>query len=147
MSTRSHKIIDRQLVQEFMTQENLSDIPSFLTYILKDKAKSFTDFLIVKKMPSRYKKAATLLLHGSQQVVDSIKPRVSIEDSNSDKEQLLLVYATDNPNYAIFLAIIEIQEGDSASVLVKEGETLLSVNKGFIKGFSSCSNGYVYIIK
>lgn len=56
------------------------------------------------------------------------------------------IFATTNPNYAIFLAIADVQEKGTASVLVTRKRTIVSVDLGFVNGPSRLARGFVHVI-
>ena len=71
-------------------------------------------------------------------------PNVSI-GRQGKVEQETLVYATDDPNYAIFLALLNLKNG-GASVAMNSEEPTLIVDLDFVNGPSKIKNGYVHIV-
>ena len=87
------------------------------------------------------------LLHGSLDICEKLEPNISDGGINNNK-QLRLIYATDNPDYAIFLAIIELKDSGRASVSFDESNKYikLAVNLQFVNGQSQIKQGYVHIL-
>lgn len=86
----------------------------------------------------------SLVFHGSSVEIDQFKKSISLGGTNENKEEAL-IYASSEPDYAIFLAILDIQEGGSASVVCEEGQVKKSITVGFVNGASSINAGYVYV--
>lgn len=61
-------------------------------------------------------------------------------------EQHAHVYSTDDPNYAIFLATLNLKNG-SASVNATKKATTLFVDLDFVNGPSKLKNGYVHVVE
>lgn len=55
------------------------------------------------------------------------------------------VYATDDPNYAIFLATLDLRNG-RAAVTATSKNTKLSVDLDFVNGASKLKAGYIHIL-
>lgn len=55
------------------------------------------------------------------------------------------LYATDDPNYAIFLALLNLENG-GASVVATEKESKLAVDLDFVNGPSKIKHGYVHVL-
>lgn len=60
-------------------------------------------------------------------------------------ERVAYIYATDDPNYAIFLAILRLKNG-SASVNATAKNAMLVVDLDFVNGPSTLENGYVHVV-
>lgn len=130
-------VISREQVLSFCKQQEITNIPEFLHRVSRQNKEEFTEFISTQTHEKlTLQKTPKLLFHGSTMLHNQLEP--IIEEK--------LVYATDNPNYAIFLAILNIQEEGSASVLVEEGKALLSISKGFVNGPSQFVCGYVHAI-
>lgn len=87
----------------------------------------------------------SLVFHGSREEIQSFQTNVSLGGGNENKEDAL-VYASSEPDYAIFLALLDIQEGGSASVTCVTDEVKKSVTLGFVNGDSKIVEGYVYVL-
>jgi len=129
-----------------MQQEQLSDVVSFLRFIRhKKNLQSFyafcekNNYLLPKPISNK------VLLHGSTKVMTVLEPNTSV-DQGGKAEQTAFVYATDDPNYAIFLALLDIQKKGGASVYAGSHSTKLSISLGFVNGSSKIKDGYVHIV-
>lgn len=87
----------------------------------------------------------SLVFHGSPKEIESFRTNVSLGGANENKEDAL-IYASSEPDYAIFLALLDIQKGGSASVTCGNGEVKKSVTVGFVNGESKINEGYLYIL-
>lgn len=81
-----------------------------------------------------------VLFHGS--ATDSKVLLPQSEDAESLKS---LVYATSDPNYAIFLAILNLKDASAGVVSTKKG-TRLTIDTDFVNGKSTLKPGYVHVI-
>lgn len=141
-------IISQKLLKDFITQKKLFGIVHFLQYLQKKgNLKKFYIFCgqhncklqIPETLPSG------LLFHGSQKSQSLLAPNASIgQDGKAEREAF--VYATNDPNYAIFLALLNIKEHGDASVVVDGKKTTLAVSTGFVNGSSKIRNGYLHIV-
>jgi hypothetical protein len=86
----------------------------------------------------------SLAFHGSPEDIEEFHANVSLGGANANKEEAL-IYASSEPDYAIFLALLNIQEGGSASVTCESGEVRKSITVGFVNGESKIGEGYVYV--
>ena len=87
----------------------------------------------------------TLVFHGTSEKIENFQTNISLGGANENKEEAL-VYASNEPDYAIFLGLIELQEGGSASVTCENGEVKKSVTVGFVNGDSKRNEGYIYVL-
>lgn len=138
-------LIDRALIQKFCKENDLKGAVEFLHYISKKGLIDFSNFLRNYNIQLPPSGNTQVLFHGSKDLIAVLQTNISISDTNTNKNELF-VYATNNPNYAIFLAIINIQEDGTASVVVEKGRTKLSINNGFINGPSCLGDGFVHVI-
>jgi hypothetical protein len=90
--------IPREIINLFLKQKKIPDIVSFLVYIEKEKNfKAFALFCGEHGYDISYvKKSTPLVFHGAPDLFEVLTPQ-NIDDG---------VYATDDPNYALFLAIL-----------------------------------------
>lgn len=86
----------------------------------------------------------TIVFHGSSKKIERFQKNISLGGSNENKEEAL-IYASSEPDYAIFLALLDIQEGGSASVICEGGQVNKSITVGFVNGESCIGAGYVYV--
>jgi hypothetical protein len=86
----------------------------------------------------------SLIFHGSPENIKSFRTNVSLGGSNFNKDESL-IYASSEPDYAIFLALLDIQEGGSASVTCEHGEVMKFITTGFVNGESKIEDGYLYV--
>ena len=86
----------------------------------------------------------SIVFHGSSIEIERFQKNISLGGSNENKEEAL-IYASSEPDYAIFLAILDIQEGGSASVVCEGEYVKKSITVGFVNGESSINTGYVYV--
>ena len=87
------------------------------------------------------------LLHGSINVCKELRPSIS-EGGVNDNKRSPLIYATDDFDYAIFLAIIDLKDDGRASVVFDENtdDIKLTINLQFVNGQSQIKQGYVHIL-
>lgn len=139
-------IISKSLLQDFIKQEKLSGTVSFLYFIKQKKhLRDFYDFCKRHSFMLTGKPPENVLFHGSQKPQSFLKPNTSIGRSGK-AERKAYVYATDDPNYAIFLAVLKLKNG-SASVNAKSKNTTLMINLDFVNGPSKLKNGYVHVVE
>ncbi len=96
------------------------------------------------KKDLKFSEPKNILFHGSPKLLKGVIPNISNGGMNKNKKQDL-VYATDNPEYAIFLAIINLKDKGIASVTFTGQRINLSVDINFIDGASKIGDGYVYV--
>lgn len=113
-----------------------------------DKLRSSDEFR--KKFEQRFSISlpADFLMHGSTSLLEMLETNVSDGGSNANKTESL-VYTTDNPDYAIFLAIIDLKDNGRAGVVFDKNNEIpeLSINTQFINGESKIIDGYVHILE
>jgi hypothetical protein len=127
------KRISRKLIDRFIFQKKLSTIEAFFKYVSRPaNLKTFAAYAKIK-MPEQT--ITRVLFHGSQTYHEELIP--------TRKEKF--VYATDNPTYAIFLGVLDLNNA-SAGVSITKKETKLTVDLDFVNGRSSLRPGWVYII-
>jgi hypothetical protein len=129
--------ISRKLIESFILQKRLHNVVGLLEYLKSVKhIEIFTDYI------RRHEKKALIvdprtkiIFHGSQSNLEKLK--ISQEEK--------LIYATDSPNYAIFLAILNLKNA-TAGVLIKKGVAHLTIDHAFVNGLSSFKNGWIHIL-
>lgn len=125
-------LLSRTLLRKFLAQKRLKGIAPFLDYIRsREHLSEFRAFCGKKGI--ELQESEGVLFHGSQNARSVVKPKDSY------------VYATDDPNYAIFLAVLSLKNG-GASVQADREETLLSVDTDFVNGPSRFKEGYVHVL-
>ncbi|OHA26520.1 MAG: hypothetical protein A3C06_03005 [Candidatus Taylorbacteria bacterium RIFCSPHIGHO2_02_FULL_46_13] len=136
-------LIPRAKIKEFCRENSIAGIVGFFAHLSKH-FQNFKSFL-GRAGISTPNPPVSVLFHGSQTHLDNLDPSISTGEGNLNYEKSL-VYATDNPNYAVFLAVIDLAEGSNASVLVEDNKTLLSIDIGFVNGHSQIKDGYVHVV-
>ncbi len=139
-------IITKNLLQSFIKQKRLSNVVAFLDFIKKDSGlKDFYNFCSKSNYKLSEQIFGKILFHGSAKKQIKLIPHASI-GRDGIAEQEAFIYATDDPNYAIFLALLHLNKFGLASVYVSSKNTKLSVNIGFVNGSSKLSDGYIHIV-
>ncbi|PIR74760.1 MAG: hypothetical protein COU35_00810, partial [Candidatus Magasanikbacteria bacterium CG10_big_fil_rev_8_21_14_0_10_47_10] len=143
---RHKTLIYKNLLQTFMRQKQLPNIVEFLRFI-KNKKNFQSFYLFCGKHNHLLPEPIfnTVLFHGSTKAMTALEPNTSV-GQDGRPEQSAFVYATDDPNYAIFLALLNIKENGGASVYAGSYSTKLSISLGFVNGSSKLKDGYVNII-
>lgn len=137
--------IDRNLVDEYCNSKGLDDY-SLLKEAVDEGLSSFLNFLSQKGIALSILEINTkTILHGSGKVILQFELRVSKGGPNTNQDEPL-VYASDDPDYAIFLAVIKLKGEGMASVGYPGGNVECSINTAFINGESKLSDGYVYLL-
>lgn len=139
--------ISQKLLKKFIAQEKLSGAVSFLQYLqTRNHLKDFYAFCEQHdcKLQIPEQLSSSVLFHGSQKLQLSLIPNVSI-GRRGKAEQEASVYATSDPNYAIFLALLNLKNG-GASVVATEKWSKLAVDLDFVNGPSTIKNGYVHVV-
>lgn len=139
-------VISKNLLQRFLQQKRLSGTVAFLNFIRRNKNNlhDFFDFCNKHNKVLSKPLDGDILFHGSGKVQKILRPNNSI-GYGGKQEQRSYVYATDDPNYAIFLAILNLKNG-GASVNATTKDTMLFVDLDFVNGPSKLKNGYIHII-
>ena len=140
------KVVSQKILQIFTQQKRLSGVVAFLNFIKKKQNlgdfysffKKHHSYLSPKKIPSG------VLFHGSNKLITVLRPNASMRRCGT-LEQEKVVYATNDPNYAIFLAILNLKNG-IASVNATTRDTKLFVDLDFVNGPSKFKDGYIHII-
>ncbi len=146
-SMQNNTLISKNLLQDFKKQNKLSSTVEFLFHI-QQKRHLQRFYVFCEKNNCILPKfvSSTILFHGSTNMLTMLEPNTSV-DQDGKKESLNLVYATDDPNYAIFLAILDIRESGGASVHTPKSRPIkLSISLGFINGPSKFKDGYIHIV-
>lgn len=139
--------ISQKLLKKFIIQKKLSGTVSLLRYLQKkDHLKDFYAFCeqYDYKLQTSEQLSSNVLFHGSQKLQFSLIPSVSIGRCGK-AEQEAAVYATSDPNYAIFLALLSLKNGGASVTATKKGSKL-AVDLDFVNGPSKIKNGYVHIV-
>jgi len=128
-----------------MQQKRLNGTVAFLRFIRHRKnLQDFYNFCSKYGYTLPHQPLGGVLFHGSQKLQSTLNPNTSV-GRNDELEQSAFVYTTDDPNYAIFLAILNLKNG-SASVNATAKNTTLVVNLDFVNGPSKFKKGYVHIV-
>lgn len=138
-------LLRRQFVNQYCDSRNLGGTVDLLHALVKGEPRDFESALRKEVHNVSPLSQSTLLFHGSRQFQNSLVPRVSTGGTNEDRKRER-VYATDDPNYAIFLAVIDLREGGSASVEATNDHLRLCIDLGFVNGRSRFSKGYVHVV-
>ena len=139
--------IPKNLLRKFIIHRKLSGTVSFLRYLQKKgQLKDFCVFCEANGYNPQLSLQLPLgiLFHGSRELRSVLIPNISI-GRHSKAENRALLYATDDPNYAIFLAILNLRNG-GASVKMTGKKPVLTVDLDFVNGPSKIKDGYVHII-
>ena len=136
--------LEREILQDFASTEGLTNLVEILTHISNNGYEKFSSYISNNGISLPPKTSASILFHGSPFRLEELNSAISLGGQNENKDQAL-VYASDDPNYAIFLAILDIQSG-SASVHTENRKIKLSVDKEFMDGESKFIDGYLYVV-
>ena len=140
-------VIPQNLLKSFIKQKKLSGTVSFLRFLRKGEGlNNFHSFCKKNNhiLPPIGHFMSNVLFHGSQKPQSILRPNTSI-GRGGKTERKALVYATDEPNYAIFLAILQLINA-SAGVLASDKDPILTVDLDFVNSQSKLKNGYVHIV-
>lgn len=132
-------LIPKNLLDVFIKNKKLKNIVGFLNFIKnKNNLHDFSEFCQKNNyfITDNIKELRSVLFHGSSKKHYILKPDTSEEKS---------IYATDDPNYAIFLATLNLKNG-SASVRATKNSTILAIGLDFVNGPSKFKTGYVHIV-
>lgn len=121
-------VSNREQLQELLHQNGVATVVQLLNYFKEKPLFGSTG----------------VLFHGSSTANGELAPNESI-GIDGKPEGGVHVYATDDPNYAIFLAIIRLRNA-SAGVTATDDETTLTVDVNFVNGESTIETGYVHIV-
>ena len=138
------KIISRESILDYIQNKSFQGVKDLL-HSFQDKAElfSFLNFF-QKNNEGTLSMIEDVTFHGSQEVLNVLTPNRSM-GSEGVKEEKAYVYATDDPNYAIFLACLHLDQG-GASVNAKSDETELFVDLDFVNGASKLTSGFVHVV-
>lgn len=139
--------IPPSLLRSFIEQKKLPGTVSFLHFLRRKQY--LQDFYSACKrgayaLPQRERPSEKILFHGSPKAQAALVPNASV-GAGDRTERNALVYATDDPNYAIFLAVLHLKNG-SAGVSAARKNSILTVDLDFVNGPSKLKNGYVHIV-
>jgi len=138
-------VISKNLLQKFMRQNQLPNVVAFLRFVRKkSNFQKFYDFCSKYRQILPKPPRSNIFFHGSSTVRQVLQPNISIGHEGK-RERHPYVYATNDPNYAIFLAILDLKNG-GASVYATSNNTILIVDLDFVNGASKLKNGYVHIL-
>lgn len=142
-----NNIIHRKLLREFLREKHLHSVVAFLNFIKKGKSNlnDFFDFCGKHDQVLFQPAHGNILFHGSGKAQKFLRPNASV-GFGGKRERRSYVYATNDPNYAIFLATLNLRNG-SASVNAQVRNTMLFVDLDFVNGPSKLTGGYVHIVK
>jgi len=139
-------LINSKLLQKFLRQERLSGVVPFLLSLKKESVrKNFYKFLSKQGYALDTKNLSPVLFHGSNTLNAILNKHRSV-NAEGRREKESLVYATDDSNYAIFIAILNLKDGGAGVVAEKGRRTRLTVDLDFVNGGSKLQSGYIHII-
>lgn len=136
------KLIDREIIDGYCESSGKS-VYELLLDITEIGSQELSDFMVSQGKPEIENKSPGVL-HGSPHLFNKFEPRVSKGGGNKNKEEKL-VYASDDPDYSIFMGVIKLRSG-MASVGYYSGKIRCSVTLDFVNGDSELSDGYVYVL-
>lgn len=137
--------IERELVDEYC-KLNGSDIYGFLLDTVRLGINDFLVFIKTKGKVLEIRGDQKVILHGSSNMIYEFKPRVSRDGPNSNQEEPL-IYATDDPDYAIFLAILDNKRTKGIPmVYYDQGQIKCSIDLDYAKFADGFNSGFVYLL-
>ncbi len=128
-------VLKRDIINIYIKAKGLKNLVGFFDHLVTEGVFDFMDFINQKNSDNTTNQS--ILMHGSLKQID----KLNILQSDTKESH---IYATDNSNYAIFLAIINVKKYGRASVNISKNE--FSITTSFINGESKISNGYVHIV-
>lgn len=139
-------LVSRKLIILYCQGKGIQNISSMLKEFTDYGIADFINYLSTKGFTGVNPELCEqqVLLHGSNRMVQLFEPRVSTGGGNSNKEEPL-VYATDDPEYAIFMATAHQRGGTFGIRYNRHGFITCYVDLTFINGPSSLESGYVYM--
>jgi len=137
------RLINRSLIDEYCKNKDIGVNELLQEFVVKG-LDDFSRYLSSKGVKNEISPSIKGVLHGSTDLFSKFEPRISTGGPNENKETPL-IYASDDPDYSTFMAIIKLKNG-SARVSYRTGRIQCSVDKDFINGPSQIINGYVYIL-
>lgn len=136
--------VSKKLIQKYVRRKKLKGAGQLLQYIQDEKNKlNFFEFLSKEGVFVEETKSP-FVFHGSTTKVSLLKPQQSM-GVDGELERDSYVYATLDPNYAIFLAILDLKDGGAGVVSTVSG-TQLTVDRDFVNGKSRFIDGYVHLL-
>lgn len=140
----SSKIISRESLLDYIQRKSFEGVVD-LMHSLQDKEnlQSFLTFF-QKEHEDILSKIENITFHGSQDALSKLIPNRSV-GSGGEKEGKAYVYGTEDPNYAIFMACLSLDQGE-ASVNAEPEETMLFIDLDFVNGPSQLKSGYLHLI-
>lgn len=143
---KSGMVISQKILRTFIKQRRLNGKVAFLNFIKRESnLRDFYNFCHKNHYRLPEQILGKVLFHGSPQKQITLVPHASIGQDGA-AEQEAFIYATDDSNYAIFLALLRLNKFGGASVYASPKNTKLSVSLGFVNGPSKLKNGYVHIV-
>ncbi len=137
-------LLEKSAIRDFCDKNGIKNVAGFLRFIVRGNTKKLTDFLNQQGLQLLPRKDG-FLLHGSRKLSKKLEPTISTGGGSAGHHKST-IYATDDQNYAIFLAIINVQKEGTASVLVKNGRAYLEIDIGFVNGPSTLGEGFVHVV-
>lgn len=86
-----------------------------------------------------------VLFHGSKEICSSLELHIS-EGGENESKHGPLIYATDEPEYGIFLAILDIKDGMAGVYFDDNDQIRLWIDTDFQNGASGFSRGVLHIV-
>lgn len=140
----SSKIISRESLLDYIQKKSFGGVIDFMNSLRdKENLQSFLTFF-QKEREDTLSKIENAIFHGSQDALDTLVPNRSV-GLGGIKEEKAFVYATDDPNYAVFMACLSLDQGE-ASVNAEPEETMLCIDLDFVNGSSQLKSGYLHLI-
>lgn len=140
------KRIPRATIEKFIVQKKLHNVVGFLDYVAqRNHLKELLNFIRLRDfgvLPGNI--TPHFLFHGSSQHHNQLTA-ISPSKRRVKEIKKLLIYATSDPNYAIFLALLRLKNA-SASVVSRNGRTKLAVDLAFVNRLSSLGPGWVHLV-
>lgn len=141
-------LIPRGAIEGYCKQINIS-VYDLLHELVQKGFANFVSYLTQNGIKTNIEPTQKAILHGSHKQIANFVPRPSTGGTNPDKDQPL-IYATDDPDYAIFMAITK-SHGGSYGIdyfMNDKGiyKIVCSVGLDFVNGESQLTDGYVYLL-
>jgi len=143
MSKKS-RLISRKVLEDYMQTGKISNLHAFLLSLLNKEGLGLFSHYLKHNENFAINADKGVLFHGSENYNESLTPNSSM-GSDGNRENEAFVYATENPDYAIFLAIIRLQDAE-AGVIVEDGNAKLSISPGFVNGLSLIKEGFLHVV-
>jgi hypothetical protein len=146
MKAKKTLLITSELLKKFLKKKHISSVIPFLVSLEKKSMRQdFYNFLSKHGCTLQTKHLSPVLFHGSN-VLTSMLNQHRSTGAGGRKENESLVYATDDPNYAIFLAVLNLKNGGAGVVAKKGKQSRLTIDLDFVNGTSKLQPGFVHVV-